>query len=165
MEKYNKETMAKVEGRSLPISTKQAIEISNFIRRKKVQKAKIYLEAVLNMKKAIPFTRFNKGVGHKPGIGPGRYPINASKNVLMLLNSAEANAQFKGLNTSNLVISHINADKASCAWHYGRQRRREMKRTNMTIILSEGKQIKKEAKEAKPEEKGKISEERSKNKK
>ncbi len=161
VKEYNKETMAKVEGRSLPISTKQAIEISNFIRGKNVQKVKIYLEEVLNMKKAIPFTRFNKGIGHKPGMGAGRYPQKSSKNVLMLLKSAEANAQFKGLNTSNLVISHVNANKASTAWHYGRQRRREMKRTNMTIILTEKKQSKKEVKPVKKvnesnEERGKT---------
>ena len=38
---YNKETMAKVVGRSLPISTKQAIEISNYVRGKNLQKMKI----------------------------------------------------------------------------------------------------------------------------
>ncbi len=95
---------------------------------------------------AVRFTRFNKGVGHKPGIGPGRYPIKASKEILDLLKSAEANAQFKVLNTANLIIGHISANKASDSWHYGRQRRRKMKRTNVEVILAEKVQKKDEPK-------------------
>jgi large subunit ribosomal protein L22 len=135
MKDYNKETMAKVTGRSLSISTKQSIEVCNFIRGKNLQKMKDYLKDVIDMKKAVKFTRFNKGLGHKKGIGPGRYPINTVTEILMLLESAESNAQLKGLNSANLIIGHINADKASSAWHYGRQRRRKMKRTNLNIIL------------------------------
>ncbi len=134
---YNKETMAKAMGRSLPISTKQAIEICNFIRGKNIQKMKVFLGGVIKKEKVVPFTRFNKGVGHKPGNGSGRYPIKTSEEILDLLKSAEVNAQFKVLNTANLVIGHISANKASDSWHYGRQRRRKMKRTNMEIILVE----------------------------
>jgi len=145
MREYNKETMAKVVGKSLPISTKQSIEVCNFIRGKNVQKMKDFLKDVIDMKKAVKFTRFNKGMGHKKGIGPGRYPIKTSKEILELLESAESNAQLKGLNSSNLIIGHVNADKASTAWHYGRQRRRMMKRTNLNIILIE-KESKKDVK-------------------
>ena len=136
-EDYNKETMAKVTGRSVPISTRHAIEISNFIRNKNVQKMKAFLEDVINMKKALPFTRFNKGLGHKTKIGPGRYPIKSSKEVLALIQSAESNAQFKGLNTADLIISKIVSNQASTSWHYGRKKRRKMKRTNIEIILTE----------------------------
>ena len=150
--------MARVIGRSIGISTRHAIEISNFMRGKNVQKMKAFLEDVIKMKRAVPFTRFNKGVGHKPGMGPGRYPIKSCTEILALLKSAEANAQFKALNTSNLVISHINADKASMAWHYGRQRRRRMKRTNMEIILTERGSLKekKNIKEVKKTDEKKI---------
>jgi len=141
-ENYKKETMAKLVGRALPVSTKQSIEICNLIRGKELRKAKILLENVIQKKKAVKFTRFNKGVGHKPGIGPGRYPIKTSGEILKLLESAESNAQLKGLNTINLIIGHIKADKASNQWHYGRKRRRKMKRTNISLILTE-KQIKK----------------------
>ena len=136
-QEYNKETMALVVGKALPISTKQSIEVCNFIRNKNVQKMKDYLNDVINMKKVVKFTRFNKGMGHKKGVGPGRYPIKTSTEILRLLESAESNAQFKGLNSLNLVIGHIKADKASSAWHYGRQRRRKMKRTTVEIILTE----------------------------
>ena len=134
---YNPEYMATAKAESLPISFKQSVEICNFIRNKKVNDAKKTLMDVSNMKKAIPFTRFNGDVGHKKGMGPGRYPIKSSEKILKLLESAEANAQFKGLNTANLVIKYICANKAAKAWHFGRKRRRKAKRTNIEVIIQE----------------------------
>ena len=131
------ENAAKAVGRSLSISTKQSIEICNFIRKKQVQKAKMMLNDVIEKKIAVPFKRFT-AVGHKPGkIASGRYPEKSAKEILKVLESAEKNAQFKGLNTSNLIISHTCAHKASRPWHYGRQRRIKMKRTHIEIIVEE----------------------------
>lgn len=136
---YKKEVMAKAAARSLPISTKQSIAISQFIRGKNVQKMKTFLEDVISQKRAVPFTRFTNGLGHKPGIGPGRYPQKAAKEFLSLLKSAEANAQMNGLNTANLIVGMVKSNKASTSWHYGRQRRIKMKRSNVDIILIEQK--------------------------
>jgi large subunit ribosomal protein L22 len=166
---YNKETMSKSVGRSMPISTRHAIEICNFIRGKNIQKVKSYLQEVTKQKKAIPFTRFNKGVGHKPGIGPGRFPVKACGEILMLIESAESNALFKGLNTANLVIGSIIANKSAVTWHYGRQRRRKMKRTNLDIILIEkaskidNKNKKEKVQEKKETPKSKIEESKKEN--
>ena len=85
---YNKETMAKVSGRALSISTKQAIVVCNFIRGKNVQKSKELLYDVVKKKIAVPFTRFNKGLGHKKGMGSGRYPIKTSQTIVELLEFA-----------------------------------------------------------------------------
>ena len=123
----------------MPISFKQSIEICNFIRGKKVKDVKNVLAEVINKKKAIPFTRFEHNLGHKKKIGAGRYPIKSSNEILKLIESAEANAQFKGLNTADLEIAHICANKASKVWHSGRKRRRKAKRTNIEIIVQEEK--------------------------
>ncbi|MBW2993412.1 50S ribosomal protein L22 [Candidatus Woesearchaeota archaeon] len=132
------EHTARINGKSLPISTKQSIEICNFIRGKNLEKAKELLREVIKHKRAIPYKRFGGDVGHKKGkIAAGRYPENACKAILNLLEGVEANAQFKGLNTSNLIISYICPNKASRPWHYGRQRRRKMKRTHIDIIVKE----------------------------
>jgi len=141
---YKKEMMAKATGRSLPISTKQAIMICQFIRNKNVQKMKTFLEDVIKEKRAVPFTRFTNGLGHKPGMAAGRYPKNASQEILNLLKSAESNAQMKGLNTANLIIGMVKANRASTSWHYGRKRRRQMRRSNVDIILTEQKSDKTE---------------------
>ena len=133
----NKENYAIVRGIDLPISTKQAIELCNFIRYKSVIRAKKQLSLTLKKKLAIPLTRFHKDRGHRKGkIGPGFYPQKATKHIIDLLNSLEANAQNKGLNTEILFVKKAMANKAGTAAHFGRQRR-SMKRTHIELIAEE----------------------------
>jgi large subunit ribosomal protein L22 len=146
---YNKETMAKASGRSLPISRKQAILVCNFIRYKNLQKAKKMLEDVSEKKIAVPYTKFGHGVAHRPGMGPGRYPIRTVQEILMLLESAESNAQLKGLNTANLIIGDLRVNTSGFAWHYGRNGRMRQKRCHVDVILFEKKNEEKKVKEAK----------------
>jgi len=140
---YSHENMARAIGMNLPISVKQSVEICNYIKNKNTAKAKKMLQDVIDKKTAIPFKRYNFDLGHKKNIGPGRYPLNASMKFMQLIESAEANAQFRGFNTSNLVITHINSHKAGKAWHFGRKSRRRMKRTNLEIIVEEAKKSEK----------------------
>lgn len=149
--KYDKEKMARVFGRALPISTKNAIEICRVVRNMEIKKAKKILEDVITMKKPVPFKRFTGDLGHKKKLGPAKYPVKTATDILKLIQGVEANAQFKGLNTNDLVISHIKADKASKTWHYGRQRRRQMKRTNLELVVEEKISKKKENKLEKKE--------------
>lgn len=149
------ENQAKANGKSLGISTRHAIEICSLIRNRNLDNAKKILNDVALLKSAVPFRRFKGGVSHKKKIGPGRYPIKAAKEIIKLLESAEANAQFKGLG-KNLVIKQIKADLASRPWHFGRQRRIKMKRTNIEVVVEEVKgkkedkeKVKKELKEIK----------------
>lgn len=140
------ENSATVNSKDLSISTKHAIEICNFIRGKNLLKSKEYLQKVLEMKKAIPFKRYNRDMGHKPGsLGPGRYPQKASNVILKLLESLEINAQNKGLDTAALYLKTVVPNKGSNVWHYGRQRRRRMKLTHI-FMLAEEKVAKKEEK-------------------
>lgn len=158
MPKYNYSTAigekdAAAVGRSLPISTKQAIEICAFIRERKLEMAKKLLTGVLNEKTAIPFKRFTDGIGHKKGkMAGGRYPKKACAEILKMLNSAQANAQFKGLSSADLVIRHINAQRAAKAWHYGR-RRTQAKRTTVEIVLTEAEETGKKKEKAAEEKK------------
>src|SRR3989338_733008 len=157
---YNKELMARAVGRDLSISKKQSVEICNWIRYKTTKQATQILEDAIAMKRAIPFKRFNWNVGHRPGMGPARYAVNAATEILMLIKSAEANAQVKGLNTGNLKIVHINAQKAPTPHHYGRQRGTKMKRTHVELVVQQKAEKVEEKKEKKPQktEKNKESE-------
>lgn len=146
---YNKEHMARAVGRSMPISTKASIEIANSIRHKTVARAKVILQDAIALKKPIKYTRFTEGAGHKPGMASGKYPQRACGEILKLVETVESNAQFKGLNTSELIISHMAAQDAGNVWRYGRHKRRKQKRTHIEIIVEEGKAEKK--KEAKKE--------------
>ena len=132
----NEEHTAKAVGRDLSISTKHSIEICRFLRSKALQKAKDNLNMVIAKKMAVPFKRFTE-IPHRPGkLASGSYPQKASKEILKILEAAESNAQFKGLNTASLMIGHICAHKAGNQSHYGR-RGRQMKRTHVEVILSE----------------------------
>lgn len=132
-----KENMAKAVLRAAPVSHKHSLEISNMIRGRKVSVAKTMLEKVIKLEKAVPFKRFNGDVGHKPGIGPGRYPVKAAEHILGLLNTVEANAQFKGLSTEGLLLKHICSHRASRPIRFGRQRGRLGKRANIEVVVME----------------------------
>jgi len=141
--KYDKEKMARAVLRSGSLSLKDSLMICNFIRGKKAGSARKMLEEVLLEKKAIPFTRFHEGAGHKKGkVGPGKYPKKAVFEFIKIINAAEANAQNKGLNTGDLIIDGVCANRAGTQWHYGRQRRRKMKRTHLEIVVKEGEKVK-----------------------
>jgi large subunit ribosomal protein L22 len=129
--------MAKSLGLALPISTRHSVEICKEIRGKKLEKAKSFLESVIAMKSPVRFRRYNKDVGHKPKVGPGRYPVKACAHILDVVKSAESNALYKGLNVNSLFLVHISAQAAARTWRYGRHTRRRNKRTNIEVVLEE----------------------------
>ena len=115
---YNKEVdeakTARAMAKSLKISPKHSVEICNAIRGMEVSKAKTYLEDVMEMKKSVPFKRHNKGVGHRKGQegwASGRYPVKAAEQILKVLENAEANAEYKGMDVENLKIEHISSHR------------------------------------------------------
>lgn len=140
-----KENCAKAVGVSLPVSLKQSVMICSFIRGRSVDFVKKYLADVAQKKKAVPFTRFNRDMAHRRGMAAGRFPVNASRQILSIVESAESNAQFKGLSTGDLVIMHASAQKGPSTWRFGRHRRRRAKRTHVEIVVQEIK-FKEEAK-------------------
>ncbi|MAE13733.1 50S ribosomal protein L22 [Candidatus Woesearchaeota archaeon] len=136
-----KENMARAVIRDSPVSTKHCIEISKHLKNKTTERAKTILQESIAQKKAIPFTRFTNGAGHKTGIGPGKFVIKACTHILGLVEGVEHNALNKGL-SSDLEIIHIASQQGASQYHYGRQTRRKNKRTHVEIIVKE-KSIKK----------------------
>ncbi len=134
-------TESKIEaiamGISLPISTRQSVEICNVLRGKTSDKGKKILELVINMKTPIPYKRYMHGVGHRSGkLAAGRYPQKASSYILSVLKNAESSAANKGL-VAPFMIKEIIANQAARSWHLGRQRRRKTKSTHIKIVLAE----------------------------
>jgi large subunit ribosomal protein L22 len=112
--KVEGEGYARAKANELPISPKHAIEIANFIRYMKTADAIAYLEDVVAKKKAIPFKHFNRNVAHKGGLqkwAAGRYPVKASQAYIDLLASVGKNAEYVGLDTANLEIIHLTANR------------------------------------------------------
>lgn len=136
MQEYDEKKMARARLNNAPLSRKVATEISNMIRYKSTKKAKMLLEEVIDMKRAVPYRKFNRSVAHKVGIGPGRYPVKAVQEILKLIKLAESNASNKGLG-ENLIIKHLAPNKGNMQWHHGRQSRRQVKSTHVEIVVCE----------------------------
>ncbi len=149
----NKEHIATAKGDNLGISRKFAVEVTGFIRGKTLVDAKKKMENVIALKVAVPFKRYHMDLGHKRGpMGPGRFPAKVAKEVLRLLNSAEMNAQNKGLDMERLYVSRAVANKGSTQMKAGRLRGRHAKRTHIEIGLAEREKKKVEKKEEKKTE-------------
>ncbi len=139
------ENMSKAVGIALPISRKESVMVCQAVRGLPVSKAKKLLESVLALKKPIAFTKYHGDMGHKHGMMAGCFPVSTCRQILMLMKSAEANAQGKGLSTANLIVKHASAQKGPTSYHYGRQRTKA-KRTHIELVLEEKKQAKEPAK-------------------
>ena len=125
---------ARAVGRDLPISFKFACELCSHIRGKPVARAQRDLAAAISLARPIPFIRFAKDLAHKPGkVAGARYPVKASRAVLSLLNSAVANAVAAGMDADALVVSYAVSNTGTGRWHFGRHRRRRMKRAHVEI--------------------------------
>jgi large subunit ribosomal protein L22 len=108
----NPEKTAKASGRELKVSHKAAREVCRAIKGMMLNAAKQYLRDVAAKKKAIPYTRYKKKLPHRHGLiktFAGRYPVKASDQILNVLNSAQSNAENKGLDVDRLRIIHAAA--------------------------------------------------------
>jgi large subunit ribosomal protein L17e len=82
-------------------------------------KAVKFLDDVLAYKAVVPFVCFTGGIGRKaqakqskvPG-SKGRWPVKAAAVYKDLLTNAIANAETKGLDTEQLVITHAQVNRA-----------------------------------------------------
>src|SRR4030043_1838282 len=95
-ETLDPEKTAKASGREIRVSHKHAREICKTVKGMTLTNAKQYLRDVIAKKKAVPFTRYNKKAGHRHGLVKsfaGRYPQKTAKQVLTIIQGAEANAE------------------------------------------------------------------------
>lgn len=105
---------AKAIGRDIDVSFKDTVIICNRIKGMMLKDASKLLEGVISLDTLIPFSRFNKGIGHKRVSGKNniaKYPKKSAGEVLKVLQNAERNAEYRGLNPENLKIVHIQAQK------------------------------------------------------
>jgi len=106
------EKTAKASGRELRVSPKSTREVCSTIKGMKLDQARNFLRRVILKKKPVPFRRYKKKAGHRHGLQKayaGRYPVKAAQKVLEVLENAEANAEYKGLDIERLRIIHASA--------------------------------------------------------
>merc|ERR1712002_123000 len=82
-----------------------------------LERAKKFLKNVLARKECVPFFRFNSGVGQCSQAkqwknNQGRWPAKSARYALDMLVNLENNAQFKGLDTEKMTVSHTSIHRA-----------------------------------------------------
>ncbi|MCL2142690.1 MAG: 50S ribosomal protein L22 [Methanomassiliicoccaceae archaeon] len=140
--KADPDTSAKAIGKEMPVSPKMSREICGMIRGMKVDVAVRVLEEVIDLKRPVPLKRFNKRVSHKPGVGPGRYPQKAARAILTVVKSASSNAEYKGLDTSEMIISVVSTSLGrTIPGHmpraHGRATQWDQQTVNIEVIIEE----------------------------
>jgi large subunit ribosomal protein L22 len=141
------ETSARAIGKDLRVSYKNSINVCSAVRGMPVEDAKEYLERVISKEVPVPYKKHIRHINHRKGagFGPGKFPVNAAKAVLDLLNSAENNAEYKGLDPESMFIAHISAYKGRVfqGWRSrarGRTTSWDTVTTNIELIIQETKE-------------------------
>ena len=141
------ETTARAIGKDLHVSYKNSIQVCHAVRGMTMEDAKNFLEDVIAKKTPVPYRTHKRHIHHKkgPGFGPGKYPVNAAKAILDLVNVAENNAEYKGLDPDNMFIAHISAYRGRVfeGWQpraRGRTTAWNTVTTNIEIIIQEEKE-------------------------
>ncbi len=135
----------KSAGRELRVSHKAAREVCTAIKGMTLDQAKEYLNKVTIKKQPVPYRRFNKTLGHRHGVTnafAARYPVKTAKAMLQVLEGAEANAEFKGLDVERLRIIHAAASPGMKAKRFtqrafGRSSPRVQTLTHIEVVLEE----------------------------
>ena len=144
-EELDPEKTVRASGRELRVSPKHAREVCRTIRGMTLTQAKQYLKDVMDKKRAVPFRRFKKKLGHRHGLEKayaGKYPVKAAKYILRIVEGAEANAEYKGLDTERLRIIHASASKGMKIKRYmiraqGRSTQKFKTLSHIEIVLEE----------------------------
>ena len=139
--------VAKAMMKNKPVSYKYSNEIISNIKGKRVDKAQAYIQRILNMEEALPLRTYNQKIGHRKGEAKGftksgRYPMRTLEAFMELLETVKANADYKGLDSDNLLIMHMFASQGFSRISYQNQgrisgKRRQKKSTHLEIIVME----------------------------
>ena len=108
---------ARARGSYLRTSFKNTRETAQAINGWKLERALTFLNNVLEHKEAVPMRRYAGSTGRTAqgkafGVSKARWPVKSAEFLIGLLKNAEANADTKGLDTSNLVVKHIQVNQA-----------------------------------------------------
>jgi len=144
-EELDPEKTVRASGRELRVSHKHAREVCRTIKGMMLTQAKQYLRDVMDKKRAVPFRRFKKKLGHRHGLEKayaGKYPVKAAKHILKIVEGAEANAEYKGLDTERLRIIHASTSQGMKIKRYmmraqGRSTQKFETSSHIEIVLEE----------------------------
>ena len=133
---------AKAYGFELHCSRKDSTNLAYAIKGMKTEKAKKYLQEIIDIKRPTPAIFHNGKRAHQKSIGPGSYPKKAAEYMLKTLENAENNAEYKGFDPENMKITHISTYSGRVVEGimpraHGRSGNKNTKTTDIEIILEE----------------------------
>jgi len=142
--KSQKTKFAAAKADATHLSPKEARELAHNLKGLTAKRAQTVLEGVIAKETPVKFTRHNTELGHKPGIGPGRYPVNAAKEFLLLLKNAQANAKGKGMDAQKLYVASAVANRSfhkrpGNARVFSKGPSQRSRRANIQLVLEEKK--------------------------
>ena len=139
--------IAKAMMKNKPVSLKYSLEIISNIKGQPVEKALVWLGRISRMENFLPLRKYNKKVGHRKGDSQmfakaGRYPVRCVNALIELLQTVKANADYKGMDSENLLITHMFASQGFARMSYQSQGRisgkaRKRKSTHLEVIVRE----------------------------
>lgn len=118
----NPRKSAKAYGRALRISNKSSVRVCREINGMNLAKGKRLLGDLIKKRRSME----------------GKYYTNASREILNIINSAEANAEFKGLDSERLVI-HASSHQGFTFMRPRKLKMRGTRRkiTNIQVVLEQ----------------------------
>jgi len=136
------EKTSKAIGKEASVSPKHCREVCKMLVGMKVEDAKTYLKDVADAKTPVPYTRFKIYLSPKPKVGPGRYPRNAALAILRVVESAQSNAEYKGLEADGMKVKVAAAHRGRVQKGFmpraqGRSTPWNDQTTNIEIVLEE----------------------------
>jgi large subunit ribosomal protein L22 len=110
---YDSTRHVRASMREKQISHKHAREIAVQIKGLSIERARDYLQSVVNKQRAVPFRRYKNQVGHRsdPGVMSGRYPEKSANEFIKLIDNLESNAEYKGMDLDRLKIVNATVHK------------------------------------------------------
>lgn len=110
---YDSTRHVRASMREKQISHKHAREIAVQLKGLSIEKARDYLQSVVNKQRSVPFKRYKNQVGHRsdPGVMSGRYPEKSATEFIKLLDNLESNAEYKGMDLDRLKIVNATVHK------------------------------------------------------
>jgi len=157
------EKTAIASAREIPIKPKHAVNVCRHIKGMRLEQAKTFLEGVVREENAVPFFRHIRTINHRRGkLGPGLYPVKAAGAILKVLEGAESNAEYKGLDPEKMFVSHAACMRAPT--QQGQMPRAQGRATpwnthmsHIEIVISEREERAEQPKERKPAAKPKSA--------
>ncbi len=135
---------ARAYGRDLDCSPKSGRNVARALKGMPIGRAKEFLASVARLETPVPFKVRVRKIHHRrgEGFGPGKWPVGTVTRFLKVIESAEANAEYKGLDKERLIITHATAYQGTVTQAFtpramGRATAHYNRKCNFEVILTQ----------------------------